>query len=149
MLAIRKASIDPANCTSVPIKRYVTTVAVTDESSSGRMAFIDMLKSRISSVKSTPASGALKMPAMAAAAPQPSSIVMFLYDKPALRATTEPMAAPEYTIGASAPTLPPKPMVTLLAAMELQVLWALMLESFFETACSTLVTPWLMSSLSR
>ena len=60
------------------MKMYVTTVAVTEERSSGRMAFIDMLKRRISNVNRTPASGALKIPAMAAAAPHPSSIVISL-----------------------------------------------------------------------
>ena len=47
------------------------------EMSNGSNDFIDTLKSRISSVKSTPASGALKMPATAPAAPHPNRSVTF------------------------------------------------------------------------
>ncbi len=73
---------------------------------------------------------------------------MFLYDNPNARATLDPIAAPVYTIGASAPTEPPKPMVTELAATDVQVLWTFILDSFFETARSTLVTPWPILSLT-
>ena len=52
------------------------TVAEMVEISSGSMEFIDTLKRRISIVNSTPARGALNIPAMAPAAPQPSRIVM-------------------------------------------------------------------------
>ena len=57
---------------------YDITVAEIVESSNGRMDDIEMLKSRISRVNRTPARGALKIPATAPAAPQPSRIVMFL-----------------------------------------------------------------------
>ncbi len=64
-----------------------------------------------SSVKTRPAIGALKIPAMAALAPHPtSSIIVFLSMRnicPGLL----PMAEPVSTIGASAPTDPPNPMV--------------------------------------
>ena len=64
-----------------------------------------------SSVKTSPAMGALKMPAMAPAAPQPTRSISvresILKSLPKL----EPMAEPVRTIGASAPTEPPKPMV--------------------------------------
>ena len=55
---------------------------------------MEMLNIRISIVNSMPASGALKMPAMAPATPQPSSTVMFAYENLARRARLEPMAAP-------------------------------------------------------
>ena len=51
------------------------------------------------------------------------------------------MAAPVYTIGASAPTEPPNPMVRELVTMEDHMLCGLIFDSFFETATSTLVTP--------
>ena len=86
------------------------------------MDVIEMLKRRISSVKRTPARGALKIPATAPAAPQPRRMVIFLYDKPMYLATFEPIAAPVYTIGASAPTEPPNPIVTEDAAIEVHML---------------------------
>lgn len=57
---------------------YDTIVAETVESSNGIIDVMDILKRRISNVKSTPASGALKIPATAPAAPHPSNMVMFL-----------------------------------------------------------------------
>ena len=124
-----------------PRKRYEITVADTVDISSGRMEVIEMLNRSISKVKSTPAKGALKMPATAPAAPQPKRMVMFLYDRPIFLAMFEPMAAPVYTIGASAPTEPPKPMVTELARMDDHMLCGRILDSFFDTARSTFVTP--------
>ena len=57
---------------------YDTTVADTVDSSSGIIEVIEMLKRRISSTKRTPARGALNIPDTAAAAPQPSRMVMLL-----------------------------------------------------------------------
>ena len=51
------------------------------------------------------------------------------------------MAAPVYTIGASAPTEPPNPIVRELVAMEDHILCGLILDSFLDMASSTLVTP--------
>ena len=51
-------------------------VADMELSRRGRMPDIDRLKSRISRVKRTPDRGALKMPATAPAAPQPSISVI-------------------------------------------------------------------------
>ena len=62
----------------LPRKRYEMTVADTVESSKGIIEVIEMLNIRISRVKSTPARGALNMPATAPAAPQPRSMVMLL-----------------------------------------------------------------------
>ncbi len=64
-----------------------------------------------SRVKSIPAMGARKMPAMPAAAPQPTRIISRRGDRRNACPTLEPMAAPVNTIGPSAPTEPPKPMV--------------------------------------
>ena len=61
-------------------------------------------------------------------------------------AKLEPMAAPVRTIGASAPTEPPNPIVTALVAIDDHMLWGLIRDSFFETATRTRVTPWPMSS---
>ena len=55
--------------------------------------------------------GALKMPAMAAAAPHPKSNMSCLLSKWKRWPRFEPIADPVNTIGASAPTEPPKPMV--------------------------------------
>ena len=54
----------------------------------------------------------------AAAAPQPTRIMRMRGDMRNTRPRLEPMAAPVYTIGPSAPTDPPKPMVTELAITE-------------------------------
>ena len=58
-----------------PIKTYDTTVAVSVDTSKGIIELMEILNSRISNVKRTPARGALKIPAIAPAAPQPSSTV--------------------------------------------------------------------------
>ena len=62
-------------------------------------------------VKTNPAIGALNIPAIAAAAPHPTSnirVLLFILNFcPRLLAMLEPVR----TIGASAPTEPPKPMV--------------------------------------
>ena len=47
----------------------------------GSIEDMEMLKSNISIVKSTPASGALNIPAIAPAAPQPSNTVICLYEQ--------------------------------------------------------------------
>ncbi len=52
-------------------------------------------------------------------------------------------------MGASAPTDPPKPMVRALVRSEDQTLWRLILDSFLDTAWSTLVTPWPILSRTR
>ena len=122
-------------------------MAETVDKSSGRIEVMEMLNRRISRVKSTPASGALNMPATAPAAPHPRRMVMFLYDSPVFLAILEPMAAPVYTIGASAPTDPPKPMVTELATRDDHMLCGFILDSFLDTASSTFVTPCPMLSL--
>ena len=61
-----------------PVARYDTTVAVSVLMSRGIMLPRLMLNSSISSVNRMPASGALKMPAIAPAAPHPTSTVISL-----------------------------------------------------------------------
>ena len=94
MLLIENCSTELEKVTISPSTKYETIVAVTDDSSNGRIDDIDRLNSNISKVNSTPAIGALKIPATAPAAPQPRSMVMFLYDRPKALATFEPIAAP-------------------------------------------------------
>ena len=130
-----------SKATVLPRNKYDTVVAVIDEITNGSNDVIDILNSRISKVKSTPANGALNIPATAPAAPHPRRIVIFLYESPIALATFEPIAAPVYTIGASAPTDPPNPIVTELADTDDHILCGFILDSFFDTARSTLVTP--------
>ena len=75
-----------------------------------------------SSVKTSPAMGALKMPATAPAAPQPTSSISVWCSILKRLPRLEPIADPVSTIGASAPTEPPKPMVMELAMMDDHVL---------------------------
>ena len=65
------------------------------------------------------------------------------------RPRLEPMAAPVYTIGASAPTEPPNPIVRALVTSDEYMLCRLILDSFLDTACRTFVTPWPMLSRTR
>ena len=95
-----------------------------------------------SSVKSIPAMGALNMPAMPAAAPQPTSIISMRGDRRKAEPRLEPIEAPVYTMGPSAPTEPPKPMVTELAIRDVYMLWRFRRLLFWEMAQSTRVTPW-------
>ena len=79
----------------------------------------EKLKSSIStsSTKTSPAMGALNTPDTAPAAPHPTSNIKVLGCKWNRLPKSEPHAAPVSTIGASAPTEPPKPMVMALAMM--------------------------------
>ena len=120
---------------------YETVAAVTAEISRGSKE--DMVKSIISTskVNTSPAIGALKIPAMAPAAPQPTSSInvrcSILNTLPRL----EPIAEPVSTIGASAPTDPPNPMVMALAIVDDQILCRLIRPCLREMAYKILVTP--------
>lgn len=111
------------NSESLPVKIYVKHVAVTLEMRIGNKEAIVRSIMRTSRVNTSPAMGALNIPAIAAAAPHPTSnmsvLLSILNSCPRLL----PMAEPVSTIGASAPTLPPKPMVIAEAITELQQLW--------------------------
>ena len=76
-----------------------------------------------SRVNTRPAMGALKMPAMAPAEPQPTSSMRVLLSRRKSLPRLEPMAEPVSTMGASAPTEPPKPMVMAEAITDDQQLW--------------------------
>ena len=102
--------------------------------------------SRTSITKRIPAMGALKIPAMAPAEPQPTRSIRFRWSSLKNLPTLEPMAEPVSTMGASAPTDPPKPMVIELAISELYILWGFRRLLRCEMECRIFVTPWLMSS---
>ena len=85
--------------------------------------------------------GALKMPATAPAAPHPTNSISVRCSILKMVPRLEPIAEPVSTIGASAPTEPPKPMVMELAMMDDQVLCRLMRPCRREMAYRILVTP--------
>ena len=95
-----------------------------------------MVKSSIntSSVNTRPAIGALKIPAMAAEAPQPTNSIAVRVSILKSLARLLPMAEPVSTIGASAPTEPPKPMVMLDAMTDDQQLCAFKRDRFVAMA---------------
>ena len=93
-----------------------------DEMRSGMAAVIEMSNISISRTNSIPAMGALKMPAIAPAAPQPSRRMMFLCFRWNHCPMLEPMALPVVAIGASSPTEPPNATVMVEAMMELYML---------------------------
>ena len=70
---------------------------------------------KISMAKMVPAMGALKIAAIAPAAPHPINKVFVLKFKWKNLPKLEAIAAPVETIGASNPTEPPKPTVSVLA----------------------------------
>ena len=88
------------------------------------------------------------MAATAAAAPQPTSTISCLLLMWKSLPRLEPMAEPVSTIGASAPTDPPKPMVSADATSDVQQLWAFSFDCLVEMAYSTRVMPWEMLSLT-
>ena len=83
-----------------------------------------MVKSTIntSSVNTSPAIGALKIPETAAVAPQPTRSMRVRLSNLNIRPRLLPIAEPVSTIGASAPTEPPKPIVIAEATMDDHVL---------------------------
>ena len=101
---------------------YVKHVAVTHETRMGNSDAIVRSIISTSSVNTNPAIGALKMPAMAPAAPHPTSVMSVLLSRWNIFPRLLPIAEPVRTIGASAPTEPPKPMVIAEAMTELQQL---------------------------
>ena len=100
-----------------------------------------------STVNSTPARGALKMPAMAPAAPHPKSS----FTPRALtwknRPTLEPMAVPVEAMGASSPTLPPNATVRVDATSDEYMLRGGSDPFFREMENSTVGMPCPMSPL--
>ena len=107
-----------------------------------------MVKSIIStsSVKTKPAMGALKIPAIAAEAPHPTKIIIVRPSNLKRCPKLLPIADPVSTIGASAPTLPPKPMVMADAITELQQLCPFRRLCLRLMAYNIRVMPWLILS---
>ena len=100
----------------------------------GSIADIVISINSTSTVNTSPAIGALKIPAMAPAAPQPTSVIRILRSMRNSLPRFEPMAEPVSTIGASAPTDPPKPMVMADAITLDQQLCDFSLDLFDEMA---------------
>ena len=96
---------------SPPMKMYEKHVAVTHDIRMGSSEAMDRSTISTSSVNTSPAMGALNMPAMAAAAPQPTNSIRLFFSTWNSCPRLLPMADPVSTMGASAPTEPPKPMV--------------------------------------
>ena len=92
-------------------------------------------------VNSIPAIGALNIPAIPAAAPHPTSIISNRGDNRNALPRFEPIAAPVNTIGPSAPTDPPNPMVIELATTDVNVLCCFNRLFFCDMAYNTRVTP--------
>ena len=101
---------------------YETVAAVTDETSKGNNEPILRSNINTSSTNTRPAMGALNIPAMAPAAPQPTSSTRVRCSILNIRPTFEPIAEPVRTIGDSAPTEPPIPIVMALAITEEYIL---------------------------
>ena len=94
-----------------PVKIYDTVAAVIDDTNNGITDTV--VKSIISTsmANNIPAIGALKIAATPAAAPLPTSIIKICGDIRNKLPKLDPIAAPVLTIGPSAPTDPPKPIV--------------------------------------
>ena len=122
------------NSAPEPVKTYDTVTAVIDDMSSGSTDVVVRSTINTSSVKSIPAIGALNIPAIAAAAPHPTMSMSICGGILKRLPILEPMAAPVYTIGASAPTEPPNPIVTELATIEVYILWGFTRLFFCEMA---------------
>ena len=122
------------NSAASPLNIYVKHVAVTHDTKMGRSDDIVMSIIRTSSVNTNPAIGALKMPAMAPAAPQPTSVISVFRSSWKSFPRLEPIAEPVSTIGASAPTDPPKPMVMAEAMTDDHVLCDFRRDLFDEMA---------------
>ena len=103
---------------------------------------------KTSRVNTRPAIGAWKIPPTAPAAPQPIMSIMVFWSRRKSLARLLPMAAPVITIGASAPTEPPKPMVMAEPTTDVQVLCNLMMDLRCEIAYRILVIPCEISSLT-
>ena len=101
-----------------------------------------------SSVNTNPAIGALKIPAIAAAAPHPTISISVLLSVLKNCPRLLPIAEPVSTIGASAPTDPPNPMVMAEAMTELHVLCAFRWLRLEEIAYSIRVIPCEILSLT-
>ena len=124
----------------IPKKNYIVLEAVFELNKGSKEAMVRSIIST-SSVKTTPAIGALKIPETAPAAPHPTSSISVLWSIRKILPKFEPMAEPVSTIGASAPTDPPQPMVMAEAKTEDHTLCRLIRLCLREMAYRILVTP--------
>ena len=122
------------NMASCPFARKDMAVAVTDDISNGAIRVIVRSIISTSNVNTKPAMGAWKIPPIAPAAPQPIISIMVFWSRRKSLARLLPMAAPVITIGASAPTEPPKPIVNAEPTTEVHVLCNLMMDLRCEMA---------------
>ena len=113
------------NIVALPLSTVVRTLAVTHETSRGSREAMVRSSMRTSRVNSNPANGALNTPAMAPDAPHPMSSINVFWSTLKNLPKVEPIAEPVRTIGDSAPTEPPNPMVMELATTLDQQLCAL------------------------
>ena len=130
-----------ANCTLLPIRKYATVEAERAEIKRGTAVVIVMSNMSTSRVNRTPASGALKIPAMAPAAPHPSKSFTPRRLTRKNRPMLEPMALPVEAMGASSPTLPPKATVSVDATSEVYILRGGRAPLWREMESSTLGIP--------
>ena len=129
------------NSKSYPVKIYATVAPLIEAISNGITEAAVKSSISTSTVNNIPAIGALKMPAIPAAAPHPTRIINNRGDRRKKLPKLLPIDAPVYTIGPSAPTEPPKPIVIELATTEEYILWGFSRLFFCEIAYNTLVTP--------
>ncbi len=135
ILRVRNGSLcTKKNSALYPSITYATVAPAMDESRSGMMVVPVRSIISTSSVKSIPAMGARNIPAMPAAAPHPTSIIRILGDRRNACPRFEPMAAPVKTIGPSAPTEPPKPIVIEEDTSEAYILWRFSLDLRWDMA---------------
>ena len=119
---VNELAIVKWNIESVPVAMYDTVAAVTLDMSRGMSDDMVRSMSSTSMVNTKPAMGALKIPDTAPAAPHPTRSIIVRASTRNKRPRLEPMADPVSTMGASAPTEPPKPMVMELATTDEYIL---------------------------
>ena len=99
------------NCIWLPFNKRLISVPVTEAMTIGNKKVGLQSPIITSIVKIIPAIGALKIAAMAAAAPEPATATLIFSLDLNKRATFEPSAAPLTTTGASGPAEPPNEIV--------------------------------------
>ncbi len=116
-------------------------MAVTDEISNGTIEVKVMSSIKTSRVNTNPAIGALKIPPIAPAAPQPTKSRSVFWSSLKKLPRFEPIAEPVNTIGASAPTDPPKPIVIELPTKDVHTLCSFRILFLWEMAYKIRVIP--------
>lgn len=101
----------------LPRKARETTAAITAATTTGGNAATASEPSTSSSAKKAPASGALKLALIPAAAPAPTSTFTRSGPKRKARPRNEPTVDPSTATGPSLPALPPAPSVTAAASV--------------------------------